>query len=502
MRGVKLGKVLIANRGEIAVRVIRACREHGIATVAVFSDVDREALHVLMADEAYPIGPAPAAESYLSIEKLVRVAKAAGADAVHPGYGFLAENAAFAEACREAGLIFIGPPPAAIRAMGDKTAARKLARDAGVPMVPGTFDPLAAGEDARAAADAIGYPVMIKAAMGGGGKGMRLVTAPDQLEAALRMARGEAQAAFGDGAVYLERAIVEPRHIEVQILADEHGHVIHLGERECSIQRRHQKLVEECPSSFVDGNLREQLGAAACRIARAAGYVNAGTVEFLVDRDRNFYFLEMNARLQVEHPVTEMVTGIDLVREQLRVAAGEELAYRQVDVAWRGAAIECRINAEDPFAGFLPSPGAITALRGAAGPWVREDAGVYAGYTVPRFYDTLIAKLIVWGDDRAAAIDRMTRALGEYRVAGVRTTIPALARIVAHEDFRAGRLSTSFVDRVLPALAAASGRFTPIAIIAAALVEHDRLHRATPPAQPSTAPSAWRRGVRPGWRQT
>jgi acetyl-CoA carboxylase biotin carboxylase subunit len=495
---VALGKVLIANRGEIAVRVIRACREEGLATVAVFSDADREALHVQMADEAYPIGPGPATESYLVIDRLVRVAKAAGADAVHPGYGFLAENAAFAEACAAAGLTFIGPPPPALRAMGDKTAARRVARAVGVPTVPGTLEPVADEAAARAAAREIGYPVMIKAALGGGGKGMRLVRREADLPAALRLARGEAAGAFGDAAVYLEKAIEEPRHVEVQLLADAHGRVIHLGERECSIQRRHQKLVEEAPSPAVDPALRARLGEAAVKIARAAGYVNAGTAEFLLDRAGNFYFLEMNARLQVEHPVTELVTGVDLVRRQLRIAAGEPLDLRQEDIGWRGWAIECRINAEDPFAGWLPSPGTITGLRVASGPWVRHDSGIYPGYTVPRFYDTLLAKLIVWGEDRPAAIARMARALGEYRVAGVRTTIPVLERVIAHEDFRTGRLSTAFLDRLLPALAATEGRHRAVAIMAAVVARYEAGRRAPVDAS-APAPSAWRWGRRLGW---
>ena len=484
-------KVLIANRGEIAVRVIRACREAGIATVAVFSEADREALHVRLADEAYSIGPPPAVESYLAIDKLVRVAKSAGADAVHPGYGFLAENAGFAEACADAGLVWVGPPATAIRAMGDKTAARRLARQLGVPTVPGTLEPVATDEAARVAAREIGYPVMVKAALGGGGKGMRLVRQEAELTAALRMARAEAGSAFGDASVYLERAIAQPRHIEVQILGDAQGHVIHLGERECSIQRRHQKLVEECPSPLVDARLRERLGTAACRVAQAAGYVNAGTIEFLVDDDRNFFFLEMNTRLQVEHPVTELVTGIDLVREQLHIAAGAPLRLQQGDVSWRGWAIECRINAEDPFAGWLPSPGTITALHVPAGPWVRDDSGVFAGSTIPRFYDTLVAKLIVWGADREAAIDRMQRALDEYRVVGVRTTLPVLRRIVAHPDFRAGHLSTAFLERVLPELAAGEGRHAFVALIAAVLEHYERLGQGV---IPSSAPlSAWRR---------
>src|SRR5437016_5030092 len=477
---MRIAKVLVANRGEIAVRVIRACREQGIVSVAVSSAADREALHVQMADEAYPIGPPAPNESYLAIHKLVRVAKAASADAGHPGYGFRAENAAFSEACAAAGLLFIGPPPPAIRALGDKTAARRIARELGVPTVPGTFEPVAGEAAVRAAARAIGYPLMIKASMGGGGKGMRAVHAESELIAALGLAQSEAAYSFGDGAVYLERLLLEPRHIEVQVLADAHGHVVHLGERECSIQRRHQKLVEESPSPFVDAAMRGQLGEAACRIAKAAGYVNAGTVEFLVDADRNFYFLEMNTRLQVEHPVTEMVTGIDLVREQLRIAAGEPLALGQADVAWRGWAIECRINAEDPFSGWLPSPGTIRALRPAAGAWVRDDSGIYEGYTIPRFYDTLLSKLIVWGADRDAAIDRMARALAEYRVTGVRTTIPVLARIMAHEDFRAGRLSTGFIERVMPRLLPSDGRLASIAIIAAAVAEYE--HAGQPPS--------------------
>jgi acetyl-CoA carboxylase biotin carboxylase subunit len=498
-------KVLVANRGEIATRVIRACRELGIATVAVYSDVDREALHVQMADEAYAIGPPAPAESYLKIDTLVQVAKQSGADAVHPGYGFLAENARFAEACVGAGLVFIGPPPEAIRSMGDKTAARRIARQMQVPMVPGTVDPVQGDDEARRIAGEVGYPVMIKAAMGGGGKGMRLVRSDVELESALRTARSEATTAFGDGSVYMERYVEEPRHVEIQVLADAHGHVVHLGERECSIQRRHQKLIEESPSPFVDAAVRAKMGEAACRIAKAAGYVNAGTVEFLMDQDHNFYFLEMNTRLQVEHPVTEMVTGIDLVRAQLAVAAGEPLPFRQDDITWRGWAIECRINAEDPFMGWMPSPGTITGLRPAAGPWVRDDSGAYEGSTIPRYYDTLISKLIVWAPDRAAAIARMARALDEYKVTGVRTTIPVLARILAHGDFRAGRLSTQLLERMLPGLTPSEGRYESIAVIAAALAEFARLHQPAGPAAarsgPATAPSAWRLGVRPGWRR-
>jgi acetyl-CoA carboxylase, biotin carboxylase subunit len=497
---VRIAKLLVANRGEIAVRVIRACREQGIATVAVFSEADREALHVQMADEAYAIGPAPAVDSYLVIERIIEVARVSGADAIHPGYGFLSENPRFAEACAQAGLTFVGPPAAAMRALGSKTAARKLAREMGVPMVPGTIDALIGDEAAVRTAREIGYPVMLKAAMGGGGKGMRLVRQESEMAEALRSVRAEAGAAFGDAAVYLERAVAEPRHIEVQVLADAHGTVVHLGERECSIQRRHQKLIEECPSPFVDAAMRQRMGEAASRVAKVAGYVNAGTVEFLVDADRNFYFLEVNTRLQVEHPVTEMVTGIDLVREQLRIAAGEPLGYGQADITWRGAAIECRINAEDPFAGWMPSPGTITGLRAATGPWVRDDSGVYEGSTVPRYYDTLLAKLIVWGVDRPAAIARMQRALAEYKVVGVRTTIPVLERIVAHPDFRAGRLSTAFLERVLPEIRPNDARFESVAIIAAVLAEYERGRRAIVPTPPNHGGSdAWRRGPRTGW---
>jgi acetyl-CoA carboxylase biotin carboxylase subunit len=497
------GKVLIANRGEIAVRVIRACRELHIKTVAVFSDADRESLHVLLADEAVGIGPAPAVESYLLIDRLIAAARSTGADAVHPGYGFLAENAAFAQACQDAGLTFIGPPPAAIRAMGDKMAARRLAIKLGVPVVPGTEQPIADDAEAARVAGQVGYPVMLKAAMGGGGKGMRLVRAPGELAAALRAARSEAGAAFGDASVYIERFVEEPRHIEIQVLADAHGGIVHLGERECSIQRRHQKLVEESPSSFVTPEMRRRMGEAACRVAAAAGYVNAGTVEFLVDRERNFYFLEMNTRLQVEHPVTELVTGRDLVKDQLRIAAGDKLGFAQDDVAFAGWAIECRINAEDPYASFIPSPGHVAGLRAPGGPWVRDDTGVYAGCTIPRFYDTLMAKLIVWGPDREAATARMARALEEYKVVGVQTTIPILQRIIAHPDFAAGRLSTGFMERLLAAdRPEAGGQHRRIALIAAVLTAYERAGRPGPAsAAPAPSSSAWRQALRPSWRE-
>ncbi len=494
-------KVLIANRGEIAVRVIRACREMGIATVAVFSEADREALHVLQADEAVAIGPAPAAESYLSQDKIIAAARTTGAQAIHPGYGFLAENADFAEACAAAGLVFIGPPPAAVRATGDKLAARRVAAKLGVPLVPGTSQPLADGAEAARAAAEIGYPVMIKAALGGGGKGMRLVRAYAELEGALRSARSEAGSAFGDATVYIEKYIAAPRHIEIQVLADAHGAVVHLGERECSIQRRNQKLVEESPSPCVTPELRRRMGEAACKIAAATGYVNAGTVEFLVDRDGKFHFLEINARLQVEHPVTEFVTGRDLVREQIRIAAGEKLGYAQEDIAFSGHAIECRINAEDPDAHFMPSPGKILGLRAPGGPWVRDDSGVYEGYTVPRYYDTLMAKLIVWAPDREAAIARMDRALAEYHVSGLRTTLPVLRRIVRHPDFAAGKLDTGFMER-LPGGHGTGSRRT-VALIAAVLEAYERAGRQAAPAA-AQGPGPWARAGRPGasgWRR-
>ncbi len=493
-------KVLIANRGEIAVRVIRACREAGIATVAVFSEADRTALHVRLADEAYPIGPAPATQSYLAVERLVEAARTSGADAVHPGYGFLAESARFAEACRASGLTFIGPPPPAIAAMGDKTAARRTAAACGVPLVPGTREPVGSDAEAARVARELGYPVMIKAALGGGGRGMRRVAGPTELASALRLARSEAASAFGDDAVYLEKALVEPRHIEVQILADAHGHVVHLGERECSIQRRHQKLVEEAPSPFVDAALRDAMGAAACRLVAAAGYRNAGTVEFLVDAERRFYFLEVNARLQVEHPVTELVTGIDLVREQLRLAAGEPLGYDQAGVAARGWAIECRITAEDPGRGFRPTPGRITVWRPPGGAWVRVDAGVDEGAEVPIYYDPLVAKLIVWGRDRGEAIRRMASALGEFAVAGIATTIPFHTRVMAHPDFIAGRLSTAFVERVAPAPAAgpatAASRAAVVAAVLHASRQAERLQLGAP-----AGPSPWALSARPGRRR-
>jgi acetyl-CoA carboxylase biotin carboxylase subunit len=439
-------KILVANRGEIAVRVIRACRDLGIRTVAVYSEADFGALHVRMANEAYPIGSSPARESYLVIEKILDVAKRAHADAVHPGYGFLAENALFAKACEEAGITFVGPSPASIALMGSKVEARRAAARYGVEMVPGTLDPITSDAEARATAASIGYPIMLKASGGGGGKGLRFVRSQDELESALRNTRSEALAAFGDDAIYIEKFVERPRHVEIQVLADRHGAAIYAGERECTIQRRHQKVIEECPSPIMDADLRRRMGEAALNVVKAAQYYNAGTVEFLVDRSRRFYFLEMNTRLQVEHPVTEMVTGLDLVKDQIRIANGEKLALRQEDITMRGSAIECRIYAEDPSDNFFPSPGKITALRAPAGPGIRDDGGVYEGWTVPIHYDPLISKLVAWGATRNEAIDRMKRALGEYRVEGIKTNISFFLEILNLPDFRTGDFDTGFID--------------------------------------------------------
>ena len=441
-------KILIANRGEIAVRVMRACREMGIATVALYSDADRKALHVRYADEAYRIGPAPSTESYLRIDRVLDAARRSGAEAIHPGYGFLSENAQFARSCQVAGVVFIGPPAAAMELMGSKTSSRQALLGAGLPVVPGTDHNLESLDEVQRAAEKIGYPIMLKASAGGGGKGMRLVDSPLQLESALRNARSEAQNAFNDPSVYIEKYIQQPHHVEIQVLGDLHGNLVYLGERECSLQRRHQKVVEECPSPLVDDDLRRRMGETAVRIAALAGYANAGTVEFLVDAERRFHFLEMNTRLQVEHPVTEVVVGIDLVKEQIRVASGEPMGWKQEDVRLRGAALECRVYAEDPANNFFPAPGLITRLQNPSGPGVRCDSGVYQGWTVPTEYDPLLAKLVVWGTDRAEAIARMRRALGEYRVSGIPTNIPFFRQILAHPDFIDGRCDTGFIDRV------------------------------------------------------
>jgi acetyl-CoA carboxylase biotin carboxylase subunit len=473
-------KILIANRGEIAVRVIRACRDMGIATVAVYSDCDRGALHVRMADEAWPVGPNPPRESYLRIDVIIDAARKSGADAVHPGYGFLAENEDFAAACRDAGLTFIGPSPEVITLMGSKTAARQAALRAGVSVVPGTDQPLdehVSDADVLRIAAGIGYPLMLKAVAGGGGKGMRMVATPEDLPGALRGARSEAGSAFGDSAIYLERRILQPRHIEVQLLGDHFGTVLPFVERECSLQRRHQKVVEESPSLAVSPETRTRLTAAAAAVARAANYTNAGTIEFLLDDAGEFHFLEMNTRLQVEHPITEMVTGVDLVAWQIRIARGERLTLDPESLlAPRGHAIECRIYAEDPDNGFMPSPGRITGLRVPQGPGVRDDSGAFEGGEVPIYYDPMISKLITWGESRPHALARMRRALAEYEVRGLRTTIPFFQWVLDDEDFVAGRFDTGFIDRKLGArngqpLREADDSHHVLAAIAAALAQ-------------------------------
>ncbi len=439
-------KILIANRGEIAVRIIRACHEMGIRTVAVYSDADRDALHVRMAMEAIRIGPPPSTESYLRIDRILDAAKQTGAEAIHPGYGFLSENAGFARACVEAGVVFIGPTGDSMEAIGDKVRARKLMIEAGVPVVPGT-PPLGQDVDkVLAQADEIGYPVLLKASAGGGGKGMRVVNSAADLPSLLAQARGEAASAFGDDTVFLEKYVLKPRHIEVQVFADQHGNCVHLGERECSIQRRHQKLVEESPSPVVTPEVRATIGDLAVTAAKAAGYSSAGTVEFLRGADGSFYFMEVNARLQVEHPVTEMVTGIDLVRTMIEVAAGAKLPFTQDDIQLRGHSIECRIIAEDPSRNFMPSPGTIRGLRPPQGPGVRYDGGTYPGYEIPIFYDPMLSKLIVWGADRPQAIARMRRALDEYRVEGIRTSVPFHRKLMDSKDFVAGNIHTGYLS--------------------------------------------------------
>ncbi len=441
-------KILIANRGEIACRVIRACREMKIKTVAVYSEADKNALHVRYADEAYFIGAPPSAESYLRSEKIIETAKKSGAEAIHPGYGFLSENSEFVREVTNQDIIFIGPSPEAMEAMGGKISARKIAIAAKVPVVPGTTEPLKSFEEAREIAATFGYPVMLKASAGGGGKGMRLVENESDLKNALEAAQSEATASFGDDAVYVEKAIVRPRHIEIQIFSDKHGNHVHLGERECSIQRRHQKVIEECPSPINSAELRQKMGECAVMVAKAVDYVGAGTVEFLVsDLDKSFYFLEMNTRLQVEHPVTELVTGIDLVREQINVAFGEKLSFTQDEIQMNGHAIECRVYAEDPENNFLPSPGKITRLRLPQGNGVRDDGGIYEGSEISIFYDPMISKFCVFGRNRAEAIDRMRRALQEYEVGGIKTTLPFFREVVEDAEFIAGKLDTGFISR-------------------------------------------------------
>ncbi len=490
-------KILIANRGEIAVRILRACRELGIKTVAVYSEADRQALHVRYADEAYLLGPSPARESYLRGDKIIDIARKSAADAVHPGYGFLAERADFAAACADAKLVFIGPKVASIAAMGDKAVARATVGKAGVTVVPGTeVEGSLRDDELLAFAPKIGFPLIIKAVSGGGGKGMRDVRNIEEMLDLIQSARREAESSFGDGNVYLEKLVEGARHIEFQIMADQFGNVIHLGERDCSIQRRHQKLIEESPSPFLadDESLRQRMGAVAVQAARAVDYANAGTVEFLVDKDRNFYFLEMNTRLQVEHPVTETITGMDIVSEQIRVAFGWPLSRKQEDIRWRGAAIECRINAEDPYNGFLPSSGRITLTQPPTGPGVRVDTGVYAGFEISPYYDPLISKMIVWGETRSQAVVRMRRALEEYKIVGVRTNIPFHQTMMDTYPFITGKYDTRFVEEQFSMLDAAENRelYLDIAALMATLVAHSQMEHRTQIYGQSGQKSNWK----------
>jgi len=490
-------KVLIANRGEIAVRVMRTLREMGIATVAVFSDADRTSLHVRMADEAEHIGPSASAESYLRIDRILGAARNHGAEAIHPGYGFLSENADFAAACEDAGIVFIGPSAASIRAMGSKTAARKMAIAGGAPVVPGIDHAITASEAAEFGA-AHGYPILLKAVAGGGGKGMRRVDSAHEVESAFRNAASEAERAFRCADIYVEKLIERGRHIEIQVLGDRHGNLVHLGERECSIQRRHQKVIEECPSPLValHPEMRHEMGDAAVRAARAAGYYNAGTVEFLVDQDRRFYFLEMNTRLQVEHPVTELVTGLDLVRLQVEIADGARLPFTQDDVTWRGSAIECRIYAEDPYNDFLPYPGKLTRLTRPLGPGIRLDGCVYDGWTVPMEYDPLLAKLAVWASDRDGAIERMIRALREYDVGGIRTNLGFFRQILEDAEFREAKLHTGFIDEFFQRHTAPQPPPDLAAVAALAASLHTMSRPSTSEAAAENGASAWLRSGR------
>ncbi len=498
----KIHKVLIANRGEIALRIKRGCAELGIATVSVYSDVDRAAPHVLEAEEAYRLGPAPARDSYLRGDLLLEIAHRSGADAIHPGYGFLSENAGFAQSCEEEGIKFIGPSSHAMRVLGSKTSAREAANLADLPLVPGSITGLNDLSEALNVAAQIRYPVMLKAAAGGGGKGMRAVFTPAEMNSAYDAARSEAEGAFGSSEVYLEKLVERPRHIEIQIFGDEHGHCVYLGERECSVQRRHQKVIEEAPSAIVDEDLRRRMGEAAVRLAKASSYANAGTVEFLVDEERNFYFLEMNTRLQVEHPVTELVTGLDLVHLQIHIAQGEPLPFSQEDVRLRGHAIECRIYAEDPANGFFPSPGRITRLLQPAGPGIREDSGIYEGWTVPLDYDPMLSKLVAYAPTREAAIARMQRALDEYVVGGIRTNVSLFRRILRDPEFRQAEIDTGYLDRLLGTEEAASEpaghavSAEDIAAIAAGLGEALKAESQAAPANGETEVSRWKATAR------
>jgi acetyl-CoA carboxylase biotin carboxylase subunit len=482
-------KILIANRGEIAVRILRACRELGIRSAAVFSDVDRKSLHVRLADEAYGIGPAPSRESYLCVDKIIDVARRSGCDAVHPGYGFLAENAALPRACAEAGLVFIGPSAEAMESLGPKTAGRQLARRSDVPTVPGTNDPIEKPEEARALAQSMGYPALLKAVAGGGGKGMRLVTCDADFASAWRDASSEALNAFGDARLYLEKYLVKPRHVEIQILADIHGRVVSLGERECSVQRRHQKVIEEAPSPIMTPDLRKKMGDAAVRLARAGRYTNAGTVEFLVDAQLNFYFLEVNTRLQVEHPVTEQVTGLDLVKLQIAIAAGHRLPFAWETITPRGNAMEVRLYAEDPDNNFFPSPGKILSYHAPSGPGIRLDDGVYEGWTVPNDYDPLLSKLVAWGNSREETIARLRRALEEYTVTGIKTNAGLFRRLLTEPDFLRGEIHTKWLDELLSRQNASAppsaSSAAEAAVIAAALWQATQSAASTTPAQAS-----------------
>ncbi len=496
-------KVLIANRGEIAIRVIRACRELGIRTVAIYSEADKDSLHVAYADEAYCVGPPPPSESYLNIERIVDVAEKCGAEAIHPGYGFLAERPEFARACKEAGIEFIGPTPESMELMGNKVAVKHVIAKAGVPVIPGSEGPVEDPEEAVEVANRLGYPVLLKAVFGGGGRGMRVAKSDEDVRRAFEVASLEASTAFGSPALYIEKLIERPRHIEFQVLADKHGHIVHLGERECSIQRRHQKLLEEAPSPIVDEETRERVGEWAIRAAKAVGYVNAGTFEFLRDQEGRFYFMEVNKRIQVEHLVTEMVTGIDIVKAQIRIAAGEELWFGQEDVRLVGHAINCRINAEDPERGFIPCPGTVTELRLPGGPGIRIDTALYAGYTIPVHYDSLVAKLAAWGSDRAEAIARMRNALEELVIGGVRTTAPLHKAILSDPDFVAGRLHTGFIDEKLDQLLKAAysqeGELELVAAAASAALVFlsGRRRVALPRREPGPV---GRGGWRSGWK--
>ncbi|HUK65789.1 MAG TPA: acetyl-CoA carboxylase biotin carboxylase subunit [Anaeromyxobacteraceae bacterium] len=488
-------KVLVANRGEIAVRVMRTCREMGLPTVAVYSDADRGSLHVRFADEAVRIGPPPSRESYLGIDRIVAACQATGADAVHPGYGFLSEKAEFARALQAAGITFIGPPASSMDAMGVKTTARKNMQAAGVPTVPGSASPIASESEARAFADGIGYPVMIKAAAGGGGKGMKKCERGEDFQSLWQSARREAVSAFGDDRLYIEKFLDKPRHVEIQVFADDHGHCIYLGERECSVQRRQQKVIEESPSCILDEGLRSAMGQVAVKAAEAVHYRGAGTVEFLVDARRNFYFLEMNTRLQVEHPVTEMCTGLDLVRMQIQVAQGEPLPLRQEEVVRRGHAIEARVYAEDPSRKFMPCPGRISYLRVPNGPGIRDDSGVYTGWVVPQFYDPMISKLLAWAPTREQAIERLKRALAEYTVHGITVNLTYLKEILDHPAFRSGEYDTGFCSRFeKELLSRPDPRYEQVALIAAAVVAFKRDHD-------EAEAFAARADGQPGWSQ-